>query len=150
MEKNLPLELDREILIKLAPEQLVEIIVQQAIATIKLNSRILELEQEIGKLKASRDLDSKTSSKPPSGDILKKSEKKPEIEDGESQAPKRKPGGQPGHPGKTRKGFGRVARFEILRPECCCCCGTGFFKEPIRIETQQVAQLYLFSKNMLQ
>jgi transposase len=47
MEKNLPLELDREILIKLAPEQLVGIIVEQAIATIKLNSRILELEQKI-------------------------------------------------------------------------------------------------------
>ena len=117
MEKNLPLELDREILIQLAPEQLVEIIVEQASVTIKLNSRILELEQEIGKLKASRDLDSKTSSKPPSGDILKKSEKKPESSDGESQAPKRKPGGQPGHPGKTRKGFGRVDRWEILRPE---------------------------------
>ena len=141
MEKNLPLELDREILIQLAPEQLVEIIVFQASATIKLKSRILELEQEIGKLKASRDLDSKTSSKPPSGDILKKSEKKPERADGESQAPKRKPGGQPGHPGKTRKGFGRVDRWEILRPECCCGCGTGFFKEPIKIETQQVAQL---------
>ena len=90
---------------------------------------------------ASRDLDSKTSSKPPSGDILKKSEKKPEIEEGESQAPKRKPGGQPGHPGKTRKGFGRVDRWEILRPEYCCCCGTVLFKEPIKIETQQVAQL---------
>ena len=141
MEKNLPLELDREILIQLAPEQLVEIIVEQASTTIKLNSRILELEQEIEKLKASRDLDSKTSSKPPSGDILKKSEKKPEIEDGESLARKRKPGGQPGHPGKTRKGFGRVDRFEILRPEFCGCCGTGFIKEPIKIETQQVAQL---------
>jgi len=141
MEKNLPLELDREILIQLAPEQLVEIIVFQASVPIKLNSRILELEQEIGKLKASRDLDSKTSSKPPSGDILKKSEKKPESSDGESQAPKRKPGGQPGHPGKTRKGFGRVDRWEILRPECCCCCGTGFFKDKIKIETQQVAQL---------
>src|SRR4028118_1295862 len=127
MEKNLPLELDREILIQLAPEQLVEIIVEQALATIKLNSRILEREQEIGKLKASRDLDSKTSSKPPSGDILKKSEKKPESEDGESQAPKRKPGEQPGHPGKTCKGFGRVDRLELLRPECCCCCGMGFF-----------------------
>jgi hypothetical protein len=32
----------------------VEIIVEQALATIKLNSRILEREQEIGKLKASR------------------------------------------------------------------------------------------------
>ena len=140
MEKDLPFELDREILIQWAPEQLVEIIVEQASATIKLNSRILELELEIRKLKASRDLDSKTSSKPPSGDILKKSEKKPESSDGESQAPKRKPGGQPGHPGKTCKGFGRVGRFKILRLECCCC-GTRFFKEPIKIETQQVAQL---------
>lgn len=141
MEKNLPLELDREILLQLAPEQLVEIIVEQASTTIKLNSRILELEQEIEKLKVSRDLDSKTSSKPPSGDILKKSEKTPELEDGESLAPKRKPGGQPGHPGKTRKGFGRVDSFEILRPEFCGCCGKGFIKEPIKIETQQVAQL---------
>ena len=82
MEKDLPFELDREILIQLAPEQLMEIIVEQASATIKLNSWILELELEIGKLKVSRDLDSKTSSKPPSGDILKKSEKKPELEDG--------------------------------------------------------------------
>jgi transposase len=75
MEKNLPFELDREILIQLAPEQLVEIIVEQASATIKLNSRILELEQEIGKLKASRDLDSKTSSKPPSGTSSKNPKK---------------------------------------------------------------------------
>lgn len=141
MEKNLPLELDREILIQLAPSQLVEIIVEQASTTIKLNSRILELEQEIEKLKASRDLDSKTSSKPPSGDILKKSEKPPESEDGESLARKRKPLGQPGHPGKTRKGNGLVDRLEILRPEFCGCCGTGFIKEPIKIETQQVAQL---------
>ncbi len=71
MEKDLPFELHREILIQWALEQLVEIIVEQASATIKLNSWILELELEIRKLKASRDLDSKTSSKPPSGDILK-------------------------------------------------------------------------------
>ena len=90
----------------------------------------------------SRDLDSSTSSKPPSGDILKKSENKQHQSDGDSQAPKRKPGGQPGHPGKTRKGFGRVDRVEILRPEFCHCCGqTDFVGEPIKIETQQVAQL---------
>jgi transposase len=43
MEKNLPRELERETLIQLAPEQLVEIIVKQAIAALKLNERILEL-----------------------------------------------------------------------------------------------------------
>ncbi len=82
--KNLPLELDREILMQLAPEQLVEIIVEQAIATMKLNERILELEKEVQKLKVNRDLDSKISSKPPSGDILKKSENKQDVGDEES------------------------------------------------------------------
>ncbi|MEH2121072.1 MAG: hypothetical protein V7K46_23510 [Nostoc sp.] len=38
--KNLPLELNREILIQLSLEQLVEIIIEQALATIKQNSRI--------------------------------------------------------------------------------------------------------------
>ncbi|NEN94049.1 MAG: hypothetical protein F6J94_19555 [Moorea sp. SIO1F2] len=36
---------------------------------------------------------------------------------------KRKPGGQPGHKGKTRKGFGRVDRCEMLRPLQCSICG---------------------------
>ena len=43
----------------------------------------------------------------PSSDLLKKSENK------------KKPGGQPGHEGKTRKGFGRVDRHEVLRA-CKC------------------------------
>lgn len=87
--------------------------------------------------------------KPPSGDILKKSEKKDSTEvssekpeNGEGETPKRKPGGQPGHPGKTRKGFDRVDRFEILRPQLCRCCSHGgFVPEPYKIERQQVAQL---------
>ncbi|MFH7028254.1 MAG: IS66 family transposase [Heteroscytonema crispum UTEX LB 1556] len=142
MGKDLLRKLERETLLQLAPEQLVDIIVEQAIAIETLNKRILELEQFVEKLKVSRDLDSSTSSKPPSGDLLKKSENKQHQSDGDGQAPKRKPGGQPGHPGKTRKGFGRVDRLEILRPEFCHCCGqTDFVGEPIKIETQQVAQL---------
>ena len=98
--------------------------------------------KKIQELKVSRDLDSTISSKPPSADLLKKTEKKAEAQPSESQTPKRKPGGQPGHPGKTRKGFGRVDRFEILRPQVCRCCGQEeFSSEPIKIETQQVAQL---------
>ena len=73
MEKDLPVKLDRETLLQLAPEQLVDIIAEQAIAIDKLNKKILELEQEIQKLKVSRDLDSSTSSKPPSGDKLLRS-----------------------------------------------------------------------------
>jgi transposase len=108
----------------------------------QLKSRVIELEQEIEKLKISRDLDSTRSSKPPSSDLLKKSEKKLEAQTDERETPKRKPGTQPGHPGKTRKGFGRVDRLEILRPQVCTCCGQSEFSgEPIKIERQQVAQL---------
>lgn len=142
MEKNLPLKLDRETLEQMATEQLVDIIIEQAIVTETLNKRILELEQFVEKLKISRDLDSKTSSKPPSADIIKKTETKQSDKLEESQTPKRRPGGQPGHPGKTRKGFSRVDRFEILRPEVCLGCGsTEFIKQPNKIEIQQVAQL---------
>jgi transposase len=120
----------------------IEIIIEQAKAIEQLKCRVVELEQEIEKLKVSRDLDRKTSSKPPSGDILKKTENKPENQAFESETPKRKPGGQPGHPGKTRKGFSRVDRVEILRPQECSYCGQREFgAKPIKIETQQVAQL---------
>jgi len=142
MKKNLPPKLNSEILRQLATEKLVDMIVEQARAIEQLKSRVIELEQEIEKLKISRDLDSTTSSKPPSSDLLKKSEKKLEAQTEFRETPKRKPGGQPGHPGKTRKGFGRVDRFEILRPQVCRCCGQGEFSgEPIKIDTQQVAQL---------
>ncbi|EGK89415.1 IS66 family transposase [Microcoleus vaginatus PCC 9802] len=142
MKKEQPLKLDSEILNQLAPSQLVEIIIEQAQAIEQLKSRVVELEKKIQELKVSRDLDSTTSSKPPSADILKKTENYPVAQPFESQTPKRKPGGQPGHPGKTRKGFGRVDRFEILRPQVCRCCGQQeFSSKPIKIETQQVAQL---------
>jgi transposase len=142
MKKEPPLKLDSEILNQLAPSQLVEIIIEQAKAIEQLKSRVVELEKKIQELKVSRDLDSTISSKPPSADLLKKTENYPEAQPSESQTPKRKPGGQPGHPGKTRKGFGRVDREEILRPQVCRCCGQQEFSgKPIKIETQQVAQL---------
>ena len=142
MQKDLPPKLDSETLKQLATGQLVEIIMEQGNTIDKLKSRVIELEIVIEKLKVSRDLDSTTSSKPPSGDILKKSENKEDDKAEESEATKRKPGGQPGHEGKTRKGFGRVDRFEILRPQVCRCCGQKEFStEAIKIETQQVAQL---------
>lgn len=111
-------------------EELVEIILTQ--------QEVIEyLKEEVEKLKVSRELDSRTSSKPPSSDLLKKSEKK---KDREKQ--KRKPGGQPGHRGKTRKGFGRVDRIEILKPERCINCRKQIASvEAIKIETHTVAQL---------
>lgn len=142
MDKNEPLELNRESLFQLSQTQLVDMVIEQAKFIQELKKAVIELEVEVQRLKVSKDLDSKTSSKPPSGDILKKPEKKEDNSGSDPEAPKRKPGGQPGHTGKTRKGFGRVDRFEILRPEFCDYCGTtGFIREPIKVEMQQVAQL---------
>lgn len=124
------LQRNRAKLNQLSKEELVEIILTQQEA-------IKSLKEEIEKLKITRDLDSKVSSKPPSSDLLKKSEKKKNTE-----KKTRKPGGQPGHQGKTRKGFGRVDRIEILKPEQCGNCGKRIDPvEVIKVETQQVAQL---------
>jgi len=117
----------------MTPELLIEIIVQQQQA-------IEELRSEIGRLKGEQRTDSKTSSKPPSTDLLKKSEH-------EGSAPpstdtKRKPGGQPGHAGKTRQGFSRIDRIELLRPERCPSCGSGAFAlTPVGEVHHQVARL---------
>jgi transposase len=112
----------------LSKEQLVEI--------------IKALQAEIARLKQSLKLNSKTSSKPPSGDLLQKSEKKKQQTQSDEGETKRKPGGQPGHEGKTRKGFGRVDRIEVLRPQVCWSCGvTHLVSDSSKIEVQQVAQL---------
>ncbi|MEH2119113.1 IS66 family transposase [Nostoc sp.] len=141
MNQNLPQELDRESLSQLPKEELVEMILRQAIVNRELFSSIQELKQEIEKLRVIANIDSKTSSKPPSTDLLKKSEKnKPETES-LADSPKRSPGGQPGHKGKTRKGFDRVDRYEILRPRICSCGQAEFILEPVKVEFQQVAQL---------
>ncbi|RCJ15696.1 transposase, partial [Nostoc sp. ATCC 43529] len=76
MNHNLPQKLDRESLNQLSKEQLVEIIIEQSKVIRELQEIIVELQQEIQRLKVSRDLDSSNSSKPPSGDIHKKSENK--------------------------------------------------------------------------
>lgn len=101
---------------------------------------IQQLQQEIERLKGKQVTDSQTSSKPPSSDLLKKPEKPEETSAEETS--KRKPGAQPGHSGKTRKGFGRVDRYEILRPESCPHCGSDSFSEqPVSVQQQQVARL---------
>jgi transposase len=139
MEKDLLPKLDSETLKQLAEEQLLEMLVEQAKAIEQLKSRVRELEREIEELKVSRDLDSTTSSKPLSGDILKKTEKihhkKARQQNGnqEDNQDIRK---------KQEKGLVESSLFEILRPQMCQCCGQReFSNEPIKIETQQVAQL---------
>ncbi len=142
MNHDLPQNLDRESLNQLSKEELVEIIIEQSKVIRELQKIIVELQQEIERLKVSRDLDSSNSSKPPSGDILKKSENKKLPAQEESNQPKKKPGGQAGHQGKTRKGFGRIDRYEILRPIDCIFCGhKAFAPLAVKVEKQAVAQL---------
>jgi len=134
MKKEPPLKLDSEILNQLAPSQMVEIIIEQAKAIEQLKSRVVELEKKIQELKVSRDLDSIISSKPLSANLLKKTENHPVAQPSDRQTPKRKPGGQPGHPGKTRKGFSRVDREQILRPQVCRSCGQQEFSWQLTVD----------------
>lgn len=134
MNKELPPQ-KIEQLNQLSKEELVTIILSQ-------QKIIEELKDKIEKLIISRDLDSKISSKPPSSDLLKKSEKKPSLSGKEKESKKRKPGGQLGHQGQTRKGFGRVDRYEVLKAQQCNHCGQLLeATESIKIEKQQVALL---------
>lgn len=96
------------------PEVLIEIILQQQSVLAEQQTAIETLKVEVARLKEQLGTDSKTSSKPPSTDLLKKSEEKGEP--ASSKGTGRKPGGQPGHVGKTRKGFSRIDRVEVLRP----------------------------------
>ena len=142
MMKDLPQQPDPESLSQLSKEELVRSIIEQASVISELQATIKELKQEIQRLRASREVDSKISSKPPSSALLKKPENKKPQSEPDANSPKRKPGGQPGHQGKTRKGFGHVDRYEILRPQVCLSCGrTELAIEPTKVEKQQVAQL---------
>jgi transposase len=60
MEKKLPPKLDREILKQLLCSQLVGIIIDQGKSIENLTNRVVELEEEIDKLKVSRDLETIT------------------------------------------------------------------------------------------
>ncbi|MEM9274291.1 MAG: IS66 family transposase [Cyanobacteria bacterium P01_F01_bin.143] len=115
MDQKQALEKEEQ-LSQLSRKELVKIILNQ-------QQIITELQIKIEKLILSRDLNSKNSSKPPSSDLLKKPEKKQQKNPQEKQPKKKKPGGQLGHPGKTRKGFGRVDRYELLKAEKCSSCG---------------------------
>lgn len=134
--KSIPIPpiVEREKLLQTSPEALVEIILRQ-------QEIIQQLVQEIERIKTNANSDSRSSSKPPSSDVHKRSEKSP-IEESEVAEGKRKPGGQLGHTGKTRQGFGRVDRYEVVRPQLCSECGGREFADiPVSVRYQAVAEL---------
>ena len=98
---------NRKRLNQLSKEELVEMLLTQ-------QKLIEKLQKQIDKLKQSQNLDSKNSSKPPSTDLLKKSEKaKAKEESPSSEEKKRRPGEQIGHEGKTRKGINMLV-FSVV------------------------------------
>ena len=103
-----------------------------------LQKMIKELQEKLAIATGKSRTTSETSSQPPSLDLIQKSEKA-KVQGEEEQ--KKKPGGQPGHQGTTRKGFGRVDRYEISQPEICQWCGSRELSEVISHQTQQVACL---------
>ncbi len=103
-----------------------------------LQKIIEELQEKLAIATGKSRTNSKTSSQPPALDLIQKSEKA-KVQAQEEQ--KKKPGGQIGHQGTTRKGFGRVDRYEISQPEICQWCGSGELSEAISHQTQQVACL---------
>lgn len=120
---------------QLSKEELVKLVIET-------RKKLKELEERIAQLSISLKLDSQNSSKPPSTDLLKKSEKPPSTSESEEKQTKRKPGGQPGHQGSTRKGFNRIDRVSILSPDRCHQCGQSLeSSEVVKTEKQQVAQL---------
>jgi transposase len=117
---------------QLSQAELVEVV-------LGLQKIIQELQEKLAIATGKSRTNSQTSSQPPSLDLIQKSEQAKEPAEKEEQ--KKKPGGQPGHQGTTRKGFGRVDRYEISQPEICQWCGSRELSEVISHQTQQVACL---------
>lgn len=116
---------------QLSQAELVEIV-------LGLQKIIEELQEKLAIATGKSRTTSQNSSKPPSTDLIQKSEK-PTVQPEEEQ--KKKPGGQPGHPGKTRSWFGRVDRTEISSPDICLNCGSTELSQVINTHSQQVATL---------
>src|SRR5450759_5176885 len=92
--------------------------------------QIADLERQL----AGRKKNSTNSSKPPSSDGLA-GEQRPR---GRKSKSKRKPGGQPGHPGHHRRlvPSAEVSATEVLLPKQCEHCGENLPQEPSQVTTQ--------------
>ena len=116
---------DRTEIEQLSQAELVDLVLE-------LKKIIEELQEKLAIATGKSRTNSKISSQPPALDLIQKSEKaKVQVEEEQ----KKKPGGQPGHQGKTRKGFGRVDRYEINKPEICNWCGSRELSEAISLQT---------------
>lgn len=107
----------------------------------RLEKRIEELEAEVAQLRKN----SRTSSKPPSSDIVK--DAKPKSAPGPKGAPKRKIGGQPGHTQHERAAFPpeEVDHIREYTLDACPDCGCTALEASER-EPRVLQQVELVSK----
>ena len=111
------------------PDAVVEVIAALQNAVTTLGLRVKQLEDRIGK-------DSHNSSKPPSSDGL---HKKPKSQRGTSD---RKPGGQPGHPGRTLELAEKPDATVVHHPQVCKDCGASLAEvAPTSTQRRQVVDL---------
>src|SRR5688500_3418034 len=122
MDRTTLLALDREALVDLV----LRLVTEQAAALSALQERVAALERENAELRARVGQNSANSSRPPSSDPPG-SRPKPTAERG-----RRRPGGQPGHPGHHRALLPpeQVDRLVALRPVSCAGCGAPLATEP--------------------
>jgi len=124
----------REDLLSLArshPEALVDIILALQERLVQLENRVKELETQLAR-------NSSNSGKPPSSDALSKPAPK------SLRAPSgRKPGGQPGHPGRTLQRVKNPDHIQVHRLEVCPHCGGGDLgrEAALNYESRQVFEL---------
>ena len=105
--------LNRDELLQLDQESLVEIILQLQAQVQTLNQRLSELQARLNK-------NSRNSSKPPSSDGLTKPKPKSLRKKGT-----RKSGGQPGHKGHALKLVEEPDHVVTLRADVCACCSAA-------------------------
>ena len=96
--------------------------------------QIADLERQL----ALRKRNSTNSSKPPSSDGLAGEQRLR----GRKRKSKRKPGGQPGHPGRHRELIptAEVSAIEVMLPKQCRHCGGGLAQEPGQVTTEGEAR----------
>lgn len=131
---------DREQLLQLPKEQLVDILLQLQQHNQQLQEQVQHLGARIADLEARLGTNSSNSSKPPSSEVLIKPETPKSQGNTQTDQQKRKPGGQKGHTGSTRKGFGKPHRCEALSLETCPKCGSRRM-QTLTLQTRQVACL---------
>ena len=101
-------------------EQLAALVAAQERMIAQLQARIAEQDAEIAELKRQLAASSRNSSKPPSSDGLDKPA--PKSLRGRSG---RKPGGQPGHQGRTLRQVERPDEVVVHEPGACAGCGSA-------------------------